>query len=99
LRDGLWALQRGERWQLALAARVFQILMAVAPRIRRCADPKCGRVFLSRKRQVFCTAAHGTRMRMAKKRAHASKRERERLLGRRRAAYAERRRKLYGPKL
>jgi hypothetical protein len=83
----------------AFGSQVFRTLLAVSPRLRRCADPKCGRVFLATRRQQFCNYQHASRVRMRRLRekwdAQKKSEESDRLHG----AYLKKQQARHGPKV
>lgn len=80
---------------------VLAVLQAVGPRLRRCADTRCQRFFISNRRQKYCTRACSGRVRLARFRAqHADdKHQRAKVKAQRRAAYERKVRSRLGAKV
>lgn len=72
-------------------AQAMHTLMAVSPRLRRCEDPACRRLFLATRRQKFCNYRHGAKIRMARLRAD----NREKMNKQRREAYKRKMQKIH----
>jgi hypothetical protein len=88
-----------QRCQATLKTRfmlqAFDLLAQMGERVRRCADPKCGRLFLATKRKQFCSPRCSQRVRIAAWR----ERHRKVYLKQRRAAYKKRLERKLGRKV
>lgn len=74
--------------------RAFDLFVRCRARLRRCAAPACGQLFVAHKRQIFCSTRCSQRVRTAKWRAaHLSE-----FRASRRAAYEKRQKKKFGEK-
>ena len=91
----------GEVSRSAFMIRVLAVLQAIGPRLRRCADARCQRFFISNRRQVYCTRTCSDRVRLAKwRRDHAKDEQRKaKVRKQQRAAYARRMRRKLGARV
>jgi hypothetical protein len=73
-RDGTYEVIMAGTTELAFFGRVFQLLAALAPRLRRCPAPNCAKFFAANRLQKYCSGQCSGRVRIQRFRVERPKR-------------------------